>query len=168
MNMTLRRILAGILCGLMAVAAAGCTDQNSEGTETTMNDQTIQEDIVTVNTDGVARSVAFTDVVIRDAFWSARQKQFVCSTVLAGVENGESYGGGVQVPNGLKIQYWDGSKFVDVKSALGFHDFPKNEYATYTFDKVTTTKIRLVMDNSQTQTACGIVEWKLIGTSITE
>lgn len=77
-------------------------------------------------------------------------------------------GGGVQVPNGLKIQYWDGSKFVDVKSALGFHDFPKNEYATYTFDKVTTTKIRLVMDNSRTQTACGIVEWKLIGTSITE
>lgn len=95
MKKTLRRILAWILCGLMAVAAAGCTDQNSEGTDSTMKDPTNQEDTVTVNTDGVARSVVFTDVTISDTFWSPRQKQFVCETIMTGIENVESYGGGV-------------------------------------------------------------------------
>ena len=47
------------------------------------------------NNKAVARSVAFTDVSVRDAFWSARQEQFVCVTVMAGIENVERSGGGV-------------------------------------------------------------------------
>ena len=43
----------------------------------------------------VARSLPFTDVCVQDAFWSARQKQFVCVTVMAGIENVERSGGGI-------------------------------------------------------------------------
>ena len=71
-------------------------------------------------------------------------------------------GGGVRSPNGLTVQYWNGSEFVDVKPIGTYDSFPKNDYGTYEFQEITTQKIRLVMDNSQTNKAVGIMEWKLI------
>ncbi len=72
-------------------------------------------------------------------------------------------GGGVKVPNGLVIEYWDGSKYVQVTSALPFSYFPKGVYANYMFEEIKTTKIRMTIDNSKTGAAVGIYEWKLVG-----
>lgn len=72
-------------------------------------------------------------------------------------------GGGVQVPNGLKIEYWDGTQYVGVQPRDAYRFFPKNDYGTYWFESVTTTRLRMTIDNSQTGVAVGIVEWKLIG-----
>ena len=72
-------------------------------------------------------------------------------------------GGGVQVPNGLTIEYWDGEKYVEVKRQGNYLYFPKNQYAAYMFETVTTQKIRMTIDNTKTGRAPGIVEWKLLG-----
>ena len=72
-------------------------------------------------------------------------------------------GGGVQVPNGLRIEYWDGAQYLPVKANVDYRYFPKNEFALYMFDTVSTTRLRLVIDNTATQIAVGIVEWKLLG-----
>jgi hypothetical protein len=71
-------------------------------------------------------------------------------------------GGGVQVPNGLKIEYWDGTRYVGVQPRDAYRFFPKNDYGAYWFESVTTTRLRMTIDNSQTGVAVGIVEWKLI------
>lgn len=72
-------------------------------------------------------------------------------------------GGGVQVPSGLKIEYWDGVQYVSVNPRGEYQFFPENAYGTYWFDSVTTTRLRMTIDNSATGVAVGIVEWKLIG-----
>lgn len=72
-------------------------------------------------------------------------------------------GGGVQVPSGLKIEYWDGVQYVSVNPRGEYQFFPENAYGTYWFDSVTTTRLRMTIDNTATQIAVGIVEWKLIG-----
>lgn len=71
-------------------------------------------------------------------------------------------GGGVQVPGGLKIEYWDGTRYVSVDPRDEYRFFPRNAYGTYWFDTVTTTRLRMTIDNSRTGIAVGIVEWKLI------
>lgn len=72
-------------------------------------------------------------------------------------------GGGVQVPNGLTIEYWDGEKYVPVNPTSSYTYFPKNQYGMYMFDTVITSRIRMTIDNSKTHRAAGIVEWKLLG-----
>ena len=72
-------------------------------------------------------------------------------------------GGGVQVPNGIKIEYWDGAQYVEVDPRGEYVFFPKNAYGAYWFEAVTTTRLRITIDNSLTETAVGIVEWKMIG-----
>ena len=71
-------------------------------------------------------------------------------------------GGGVQVPNGLRIEYWNGSQFVPVKQRGSYNYFPKNAYGIYSFSSVKTTRLRMTVDNTETKTAVGIVEWKLL------
>lgn len=73
-------------------------------------------------------------------------------------------GGGVQVPNSLTIEYWDGEQFVPVTAAQIYTDFPKNSYGEYRFSQISTTKLRMTMHNDQSGAAAGIVEWRLIGT----
>ncbi len=72
-------------------------------------------------------------------------------------------GGGVQVPGGLTIEYWDGEKYVPVTSALPFGYFPKNSYGNYVFDEVKTTRIRMTIKNGPSGADIGIYEWKLLG-----
>ena len=72
-------------------------------------------------------------------------------------------GGGVQTPNGLTIEYWDGEQFVPVEHEQDYTAFPKNQYGEYRFSQVRTTKLRMTMHNDQTGAAAGIVEWRLIG-----
>lgn len=45
--------------------------------------------------DTIASSVDFTKVHINDAFWSARQKQFICEIIPVGIENVEAPTGGI-------------------------------------------------------------------------
>lgn len=74
-------------------------------------------------------------------------------------------GGGVQIPDGLTIEYWDGEKFVEVVHGEAYTDFPANTYGTYTFSQVKTSKIRMTMHNAQKNRAVGIVEWRLMAGS---
>lgn len=73
--------------------------------------------------------------------------------------------GGVQIPDGLTIQYWDeaASEFVSVEQNGEYNTFSKNAFNSYTFNPVVTTKIRLVIQNDIRKVAPGIMEWKLQG-----
>ena len=81
-------------------------------------------------------------------------------------------GGGVQVPEGLTIKYYDGTAWQDVTNLKGADTFKINNGSTvngenyYGFDEVTTTKIRLYPTHSQmtsSKALPGIIEWRLDG-----
>jgi DUF1680 family protein len=74
----------------------------------------------------------------------------------------------VNVPNGLEIQYWNGSEFVPVTPVAPFDAFRGMQYDRYEFDTVTTTKLRMIIDNTQNSgtditTYPGIREWRVMG-----
>ncbi|MDR1158596.1 MAG: glycoside hydrolase family 127 protein [Oscillospiraceae bacterium] len=74
----------------------------------------------------------------------------------------------VNVPNGLVIQYWNGTAFVPVTPAAPFDTFLGMQYNRYEFDTVTTTKLRMIIDNTRNSgtditTYPGIREWRVIG-----
>ncbi|WP_085531065.1 beta-L-arabinofuranosidase domain-containing protein, partial [Anaeromassilibacillus sp. Marseille-P3371] len=71
--------------------------------------------------------------------------------------------GGVQIPDGLEIAYWDGETFVPVKPVEEYNYFSKNAYDSYEFEPIITTKIRLNIKNDIKKIASGIMEWKLQG-----
>ena len=71
--------------------------------------------------------------------------------------------GGVQIPDGLEIVYWNGEEFVPVTPAREYNYFTKNAYDSYEFDPIVTTKIRLNIKNDVKNVASGIMEWKLQG-----
>ncbi|MGH2944769.1 MAG: Ig-like domain-containing protein [Solirubrobacteraceae bacterium] len=65
--------------------------------------------------------------------------------------------GGVRVPASWRLQYWDGDAFVDVEDASAYGTAP-NQYNEVTFDPVTTTRMRLVLESGQA--SVGLLEWK--------
>jgi hypothetical protein len=65
--------------------------------------------------------------------------------------------GGVRVPASWKLQYWDGQAFVDVEGASEYAR-AVNRYNTVTFEPVTTSRMRLVLESGQA--SVGLLEWK--------
>jgi hypothetical protein len=66
--------------------------------------------------------------------------------------------GGVRVPASWKLQYWDGEAFVDVASPSEYGT-AEDAYNTVTFDAVTTTRMRLVLESGEA--SVGLLEWKV-------
>lgn len=66
---------------------------------------------------------------------------------------------GVRLPKAARLLWWDGSRFVPVKSAiaLGVAGGTWNEL---TFEEITTTKLRLEIDGSESFST-GVIEWKV-------
>jgi hypothetical protein len=66
--------------------------------------------------------------------------------------------GGVRVPASWRIQYWDGTAFVDVANPSGYGT-TINQYNRTTFSAVTTTRMRAVLQSGVA--SVGVLEWKL-------
>ncbi len=96
--------------------------------------------------------------------WSQQGTQWVEYTWKEPVRIGKSSvswmddGGGVKLPASWKLQYWEGSKLVDVAEPTGY-GLTKNGYNHVQFKSVTTTKLRIVMASNNAST--GILEWKV-------
>jgi hypothetical protein len=69
--------------------------------------------------------------------------------------------GGILAPTSSKLQYWDGTAFVDVPNVQG-NGVELNKYNATTFDSVTTTKLRMTISRGAQWT--GILEWKVFPT----
>ena len=65
--------------------------------------------------------------------------------------------GGVRVPASWKLQYWDGSSFVDVEDASGYGT-AEDAYNSVSFTPVTTTRMRLELVSGEA--SVGLLEWK--------
>ena len=84
-------------------------------------------------------------------------------------------GGGVQIPSGLRISYWNGKEYVPVNpigdggynASTGLYNtFNRNNFTLYRFTPIFTTSIRLDITpgpNTSTQRAPGIREWQIAG-----
>jgi hypothetical protein len=68
-------------------------------------------------------------------------------------------GQGIDVPKSYKIQYWNGSKWVNVKKASGLKT-AVDQFNTTTFTPVTTNSIKIEMV-SNGSSSTGILEWKV-------
>jgi len=84
------RLLCVSMC--LALLLPGCVKKQTNGFPVW---EGVEGPVDMQNNSLVARSLDFTDVQIRDSFWSARQEQFICITVMAGIENVECEGGGI-------------------------------------------------------------------------
>jgi hypothetical protein len=67
-------------------------------------------------------------------------------------------GGGLQLPSSWTVQYWNGSAFVDVANPTGYPS-ADNTFNAVTFDPVTTTKLRVVMQTAPTAGGVGAIQW---------
>ena len=67
-------------------------------------------------------------------------------------------GGGLQLPASWKVQYWDGTQFTDVTNPSSYPE-ADNTFNTVTFDPVTTTKLRVVMQTAPTAGGVGAIQW---------
>jgi hypothetical protein len=65
-------------------------------------------------------------------------------------------GGGVRLPASWKIQYWNGSAFVDVTNP-GAYPAADDTFNSVTFDSVTTTRLRAVLESGQG--SVGVIQW---------
>ena len=65
---------------------------------------------------------------------------------------------GIDMPSSWKLQYWNGSSYVDVPGASGY-PIAHHQYNTVTFDPVTTTRLRVVL-NSNGGYSVGLLEVK--------
>jgi NPCBM-associated, NEW3 domain of alpha-galactosidase/NedA-like, galactose-binding domain len=65
-------------------------------------------------------------------------------------------GGGVLLPSSWKVQYWNGSSFVDVPNASSY-PLAINTFNQVTFDPVTTTRLRVILESGQA--SVGVLEW---------
>ncbi|MEY8518725.1 beta-L-arabinofuranosidase domain-containing protein [Lachnospiraceae bacterium 29-84] len=74
-------------------------------------------------------------------------------------------GGGVQIPDGLTIEYWDTEteEYVPVTQKGEYNTFKAGEFNTYEFETVETTKLRMHIKNDVKRIASGIMEWEVIG-----
>jgi len=66
---------------------------------------------------------------------------------------------GVRLPKACRLLYWDGGKFVPVRSASGL-GVAKDRYNTTTFKEVRTAKLRLEIDSNGNYST-GILEWRV-------
>jgi hypothetical protein len=70
-------------------------------------------------------------------------------------------GGGVDLPTSWRLQSWNGSSYVDVPGASGY-PVAANGYNTVTFTGVSTTRLRVVLQNATT--SVGLLEVKAFAT----
>jgi hypothetical protein len=66
-------------------------------------------------------------------------------------------GGGVRVPSSWKLQYWNGSVYVDLPSS---YPVAVNQFNNATFAGVTTTRLRAVLTSGTG--SVGLVEFKAL------
>ncbi len=67
-------------------------------------------------------------------------------------------GGGLQLPASWTVQYWNGSAFVNVSDPSSYPE-ADNTFNQVTFDPVTTTKLRVVMQAAATAGGVGAIQW---------
>ena len=67
-------------------------------------------------------------------------------------------GGGLQLPTNWQVQYWDGTEFTPVTNASSYPE-ADNVFNAVTFDSVTTTKLRVVMQTAPTAGGVGAIQW---------
>jgi hypothetical protein len=67
-------------------------------------------------------------------------------------------GGGLQLPASWTVQYWNGSAFVNVSDPSSYPE-ADNTFNQVTFDPVTTTKLRVVMQAAPTAGGVGAIQW---------
>jgi alpha-galactosidase-like protein len=65
-------------------------------------------------------------------------------------------GGGVRLPASWRVQYWNGSAFVDVTNPSTY-PAADNTFNAVTFDPVTTTRLRVVLESGQG--SVGVIQW---------
>jgi hypothetical protein len=65
---------------------------------------------------------------------------------------------GIDVPSSWKLQYWNGSAYVDVAGASGY-PIAVNQYNVVTFTAVSTTRLRVLMQSNGTASV-GLLEVK--------
>jgi NPCBM-associated, NEW3 domain of alpha-galactosidase len=65
-------------------------------------------------------------------------------------------GGGVRLPASWRVQYWNGSAFVDVTNPSAYQA-ADNTFNAVTFDPVTTTRLRVVLESGQG--SVGVIQW---------
>jgi hypothetical protein len=68
---------------------------------------------------------------------------------------------GIDMPASWKLQYWNGSAYVDVPGASGY-PLAKNQYDTVTFTATTTTRLRVLL-TSNGSNSVGLLEAKVYG-----
>ena len=72
---------------------------------------------------------------------------------------------GVRVPIGISIEYWDGNEWKSVTPTNEWDTFTPSVVNEYLFEEISTTKIRLTMNNKTINNvtyALAIYEWELI------
>lgn len=67
-------------------------------------------------------------------------------------------GGGLQLPASWTVQYWDGSQFVDVANPSSYPE-ADNTFNQVTFDPVSTTRLRVMMQTAPTAGGVGAIQW---------
>ena len=65
-------------------------------------------------------------------------------------------GGGLRLPASWTVQYWNGSAWTDVSNASAY-PAADNTFNAVTFDQVTTTKLRVLMQSGQG--SVGAIQW---------
>ncbi|UUU36790.1 discoidin domain-containing protein [Streptomyces sp. CA-210063] len=68
---------------------------------------------------------------------------------------------GIDMPASWKLQYWNGSAYVDVPGASGY-PLAKNQYNTVTFTATNTTRLRVQLTSNGTNSV-GLLEAKVYG-----
>ena len=68
---------------------------------------------------------------------------------------------GIDLPASWKLQYWNGSAYVDVAGASGY-PLAANQYNTVNFTAVSTTRLRVLIQ-STTASSVGLLEVKAFG-----
>jgi hypothetical protein len=69
--------------------------------------------------------------------------------------------GGVRLPASWTLQYWDGTKYVDVAASNAYSTLA-NQYNTLTFTPVRTTRLRVVLRSSGSSSV-GLLELRAVG-----
>ena len=67
---------------------------------------------------------------------------------------------GIYAPASCSVQYWNGSNFVPVGNPSGL-GVALNQFNTTTFDPVTTTRLRLLIQSDTAGHSTGILEWRV-------
>jgi hypothetical protein len=68
---------------------------------------------------------------------------------------------GIDMPSAWKLQYWNGSAYVDVPGASAY-PLAKNQYNTVTFTATNTTRLRVLLTSTGTNSV-GLLEVKAYG-----